>query len=153
MLESALAFEDDSVHVGQCGAMTWEIRFGGDPEDALVETHGVASVEGLNGMMRDVAADPRAHPEMSVLVDHGALDWTAMSADDLRRRGEAVPRVAEETGGREVRVAIVAPHAAVRGLYRMMEAFSGGFGFEWTLASTVEEARCWLSDGAAAARS
>lgn len=122
--------------------MTWEIVFGGDPEDILVTTHGTATVEGLHAYAEETIAHPSFRPGARVILDETDLDWSAMSTSDLRRRTELVPGYLDRIG--DVRLAIVSPHTVDVGIHRQMDAYAGGFPFEWTIVRTLDEARAWL---------
>jgi hypothetical protein len=122
--------------------MSWEIVFGGDPEDVLATSRGTATVEGLDTLISEIRADPRFHPGMWVIIDESALDWTSMNASDLRRRADFVPAYLEGAG--DVRVAVVSPSPVGQGIHRQMEVFAGGFPFDFAVVPTLEEARAWL---------
>ncbi len=122
--------------------MTWEIVWGTGPEDVLVTSHGAASVEGLDAVIREVMADPRFHPDLSIVFDESDLEWGAMDADDLRRRVQLVPGYLADAG--DVRVAVVTGGPVGHGVHRQMESFSGGFTFDFAIVESLEDARAWL---------
>ena len=122
--------------------MTWEIVWDAGPEDVLVTSHGTASVEGLDAVIREVMADPRFHPGLSLIVDERDLVWGAMNAADLRRRAELLPGYLADAG--DVRVAVVVAGPVGHGVHRQMESFSGGFTFDFAIVASLEEARAWL---------
>lgn len=123
--------------------MTWEIEFGGGgPEDVLVTSRGLASVEGLDAQIEEILADPRFRPGMSVVFDETELDWSEMDAADLRRRGDLIPSYIERAG--DVRVVVVSASPVSQGIFRQMEAYAGGFSFDWEVAATLDEARARL---------
>ena len=122
--------------------MTWEIVFGGDPEDVLITSHGLATVEGLHASAEEAMAHPSFRPGLRAIIDETDLDWRAMSAADLRRRTDLIPQYLERVG--DLRLAIVSPHTVDVGIHRQMDAYAGGFPFEWTIVRTLAEARAWL---------
>jgi hypothetical protein len=124
------------------GAMRWEIEFGGGPEDVLVTSHGEASVEGLHAATSEITAHPRFRPGLWVIFDETDLDYSGMSAADLRRRADLIPSYLAGAG--DVRVAVVSPGSVGHGIHRQLEAYAGGFPFDIAVVSTVDEARAWL---------
>lgn len=68
------------------------------PEDLLVITHGVASIEGLDAWVQDALNDPRVRAGSRVLVDHRDLDWSPLSHSDIERRAELLARDAPRIG-------------------------------------------------------
>ena len=122
--------------------MTWEIVFGGDPEDVLATSRGTATVEGLDALVSEIRAHPSFRPGLRVIFDESALDWSSMTASDLRRRADFVPAHVEGAG--DLRVAVVSPSPVGQGIHRQMEVFAGGFPFDLAVVPTLEEARAWL---------
>jgi hypothetical protein len=122
--------------------MTWEIEFGGDPEDVLATSHGTASVEGLHAVISEIVSSPSFRPGMWIVFDETDLDWSAMSTSDLRRRADFVEGYLEVAG--DVRVVVVSPTPVGLGIHRQVEAYAGGFEFDMTVVPTLEEARAWL---------
>jgi len=122
--------------------MTWEIVYGGDPEDVLATSHGTASVEGLHALTSEIVSHPEFRPGLWIIFDERDLDWGEMSTSDLRRRVEFITSYLEVAG--EVRVAVVSPGPVGFGIHRQMEAYAGGFEFDMTVVPTLEEARAWL---------
>jgi hypothetical protein len=123
-------------------AMTWEIEWGGDPEDVRATSYGTATVEGLHAVVSEILAHPEFHPGVWVILDETSLDWSSMTAADLRRRADLATGYLAQAGN--VRVAIVSPSIVGHGINRQLEAFAGGFDFDLALVSTLEEARAWL---------
>lgn len=122
--------------------MTWEITWGAGLEDVLVTSHGTASVEGLDAVIREVMADSRFHPGLSIVFDESDLEWGAMDATDLRRRVQLFPGYLADAG--DVRVAVVTGGPVGHGVHRQMESLSGGFTFDFAIVSSLEDARAWL---------
>jgi hypothetical protein len=128
---------------GGMTGMTWEIEFGGaGPEDVLVTSRGLASVESLHAEIGEVMADPRFRPGLSIIFDETGLDWSAMSTADLRRRVALLPEYLAHAG--DVRIVIVTGGPVGHGVLRQMDAYAGGFTFEWEAVRTLDEARSWL---------
>lgn len=99
--------------------MEWTIEFGGMPQDVTITTSGPASAEGLLGFVRDLVADRRFRPGMSILVDHLAVDPTPLTGADIRAQAQLVVELDELLG--PCHVAIVVPNALAFGYARMYE--------------------------------
>ncbi len=121
--------------------MSWELAFDGGVEDVLVTAHGWATVEGLQAMTTSWMADPRFARGSTIILDYRDLDWSAMSAGDLRRRAKDI--AGYELPAPETRVVFVIDGTLERGLFRMIEAFAdedGGVWFDWFVVSTLVDA-------------
>src|SRR5690348_12210773 len=98
--------------------MEWEVTWGGDPEDVLVVTSGVASVEGLRAMGDAVLLDGRYQPGMCAILDHTLLDWSGLTTSEIRRRAGDLPEIRTRIG--TSRIASVVATTAAFGLLRML---------------------------------
>jgi hypothetical protein len=78
--------------------MTW----GGEPEDLLVTTSGVAVVDDLDAMMREAIVDTRWRDGMKILIDHTQTDWAILGAGDLQRRADLIGEIADRIGHQQV---------------------------------------------------
>ena len=123
--------------------MEWVITWGGEIEDVSGRTFGQASVEGLNAFSEEGLSDPRWRPGIRALVDHRELDFTALSAADLRARAELAVKQVERF--RQAHLAVVVGRPVDWGVQRMMQAFADDFGADVALFYTLDEARNWLS--------
>jgi hypothetical protein len=123
--------------------VSYEIRWGGDPEDLLVTYAGPASNAELIASVDEVRASPHYRPGMRVLLDQRAMDWTEMTAADVRRRADAVLASAVANDGH--RVATVVDRKLAFGLARMLQALTEDAIAE-KLFYDVESARTWLAE-------
>lgn len=131
--------------------MLHEIRFGGEPEDVVLQTFGTASVDGLAAIARAGLRDPRFQPGLRVLIDHRHLDWRQMTTDDIRLRAERMA-VEERLLFAGCRVAIVARGPAEFGVIRMLLTYAElDVDVDMEIFVTLEEARAWLCESARAA--
>ena len=123
--------------------MEYAIQFGGDPEDVLITTSGVAELDILHALVEEVIADTRFEPGMSVIVDHTALDVSGLAAADMRARSARLAANADRIG--PTRVATVVGSPAAFGLWRMMDAYEDGLlESEGRAFYSLDEARAWL---------
>lgn len=123
--------------------MEWEIRFGGDPEDVLATTWGVASLSELEAFTHELVDDPRTLPGMNALVDHRRLDWRSMSSAQLRTRANQLVAVSPRLAGG--RVATVVSGPSEYGIQRMTQAYvDDGVKHERAVFYTLDDARAWL---------
>src|SRR5207244_5324682 len=89
--------------------LEFELTWGGDPEDLLVTTAGVATPEGILAYRRAINEDERLRPGLLILVDHRALDWSQMTTPQIRTQSELFPRDAERLGAATIAVVMGSP--------------------------------------------
>jgi hypothetical protein len=125
----------------------YRLQWGGDPEDLLITTSGLADVDGLDEMVATILADPQHRAGMKVIVDHRATVWSALGASDVQHRADALRRQADQIGNQ--RIAFVVGNVTDFGIGRMLSSFVGDeVGFEHRPFQSIEEAREWLRDEA-----
>ncbi len=127
--------------------LTWTTEFPETgPVDLVVQTRGVASLDGLDAWTRAVVADERRRPGMRVLIDHRALDWSRFGRADVFRRVDAVLAVLDESEVAAVAVVLGSPLAY--GLQRMMQAYTleaaERAGIRFGAFFAVDDAVAWL---------
>jgi hypothetical protein len=111
------------------------VQFGHGPEDVLVSTYGVASVEGVDAAVTALLGDARYQPGMDLILDQTQLDGDGLPQEDLVRRLYVSLKDADLTG--PSRLAVVALRPGIG-------AVPGLNGLEWETFRTVEDARAWL---------
>ena len=119
------------------GPVEFEVTWGGDPEDVLIVTSGVANVEGLRAMSDAVLLDYRYQPTMLALLDHSLLDWTYMTSGAIRRRADDLADMVARIGSGCVAVVVRTPDF---GLLRMLQSISN------RPRQRCDDARTWLRE-------
>jgi hypothetical protein len=94
--------------------VTWTFEFGGGPQYVTVTTEGVASTQAFCAMVAELASDPRWRPGMAVLVDHSALDASALTGRDVEQIAGFMVDLDDRYGS--AALAIVTPDAYTEGL-------------------------------------
>jgi hypothetical protein len=122
--------------------MHWAVQWDGDPEDLCVTTSGVASVEDLDGMMRETIADPQWRDGMKILLDHTQTDWSVLGSGDLDRRAALVENIADGIGRQQV--AFVVTGRLNQEIGKMLGARLSEIGFVAKAFVSLDEARDWL---------
>ena len=123
--------------------MDHRVQWGGDPEDIYVQAYGKATLAGLDAMTQEALADPRFRPGMKILLDYALLDWSGMSAQDVRARAAAAVRIGRQLG--DARIAIIVGRPVEFGVGRMAQAYTEeSLAAEIGLFYSAEEAREWL---------
>jgi hypothetical protein len=122
----------------------YAIEFGGEPEGVTVTTSGVADRAGFVALVDDLISDARYRAGMTVLVDHSALDVTALTVADLRSIAEAVIHLAGRIGPSPV--AIVAVDALTADLVQQFQAFAAPARLRLQLFDTRPAALAWLEE-------
>lgn len=125
--------------------MEYELIWGGDPEDARVNTSGVATIEGLNAWVQEGLSDSRYRPGMRILVDHSQLDWGNMSLEDIYRRIELFARDAAYFG--KACAAIVMRAPADYGIAKMEQAYielRPELDIKIEVFFSIDDAREWM---------
>jgi len=123
--------------------MEWEVTWGGDPEDILVVTSGVVTVEGLRAMGEVVLLDARYQPGMLALLDHTLLDWSGITSSEIRRRAVDLPDIRTRIG--TTRIASVVATTVAFGLLRMLQIISND-ALDNAIFYTRDDARAWLRE-------
>jgi hypothetical protein len=124
--------------------MHWSVQWGGDPEDVRVTTSGVANVEDLDGMMREVIADPAWRDGMKILLDHTQTDWSVFGAGDLDRRAALVEDISDRIGRQQI--AFVVTGRLNQEIAKMLGARLSDIGFVAKAFVSLDEARGWLRE-------
>lgn len=125
--------------------MQHEIEFEpGGEEDVVVRTSGVGALRGFVDFIGAVVADARYRPGMAVLVDHSALDPSALVTADARELAAVVTDLGERVRG--TTVACVAPSAVMFGICRAFEAYSSESGVRARVFSSTDAARAWIAE-------
>jgi hypothetical protein len=128
--------------------MIWTIEFGGDPQDVTVTTDGVASRPAFCAMVADLASDPRWRPGMAVLVDHSAMDASALTGCDI----EEIAACLVDLDGRygPASLAIVTPDAYTEGIVDVVIRYSAPSQFRARIFPSRHRAVEWLAGQRAA---
>jgi len=124
--------------------MHWSVQWGGDPEDVRVTTSGVASVEDLDGMMKEVIADPQWRDGMKIMLDHTQTDWSVFGVGDLDRRAALVEDISERIGRQQI--AFVVTGRLNQEIAKMLGARLSDIGFVAKAFVSLDEARDWLRE-------
>jgi hypothetical protein len=124
--------------------MHWSVQWGGDPEDVRVTTSGVANVEDLDGMMREVIADPAWRDGMKILLDHTQTDWSVFGVGDLDRRAALVEDISDRIGRQQI--AFVVTGRLNQEIAKMLGARLSDIGFVAKAFVSLDEARGWLRE-------
>ena len=124
--------------------MHWSVQWGGDPEDVRVTTSGVANVEDLDGMMREVIADPAWRDGMRILLDHTQTDWSVFGVGDLDRRAALVEDISDRIGRQQI--AFVVTGRLNQEIAKMLGARLSDIGFVAKAFVSLDEARGWLRE-------
>ncbi len=124
--------------------MHWSVQWGGDPEDVRVTTAGVANVEDLDGMMREVIADPAWRDGMKILLDHTQTDWSVFGVGDLDRRAALVEDISDRIGRQQI--AFVVTGRLNQEIAKMLGARLSDIGFVAKAFVSLDEARGWLRE-------
>jgi hypothetical protein len=123
--------------------MGWELTWGGDPEDLLITTWGVATLDGLDNYAREGMTDERFRPDMRLLVDHRRLDFTGLTSSDFRERADSV--AARSAVAPDLAIAVVVGRTVDYGLLRMQATLiADRTGDQYALFYSMDEARQWL---------
>src|SRR3954468_4912971 len=124
--------------------MHWSVQWGGDPEDVRVTTSGVASVEDLDGMMKEVIADPQWRHGMKIMLDHTQTDWSVFGVGDLDRRAALVEGLSDRIGRQQI--AFVVTGRLNQEIGKMLGARLSDIGFVAKAFVSLDEARNWLRE-------
>jgi len=124
--------------------MHWSAQWGGDPEDLRVTTSGVAVVDDLDAMMREIVADPRYRDGMKIMLDHTQTDWSTFGVGDLDRRAALVEEIADRIGRQQV--AFVVKGRLNHEIGKMLGARLTRIGFVGKAFASLDEARDWLRE-------
>ncbi len=96
--------------------MEYEIDFGAEA-DVVVTTSGRADPDGIRKFLNEVVSDGRFRPGSSLLNDHSALDFSALTPADIRDISDFVSRLDAEHGFGPF--AVVVPNSFAFGMARM----------------------------------
>ena len=107
-------------------------------------TSGVANVEDLDGMMREVIADPAWRDGMKILLDHTQTDWSVFGVGDLDRRAALVEDISDRIGRQQI--AFVVTGRLNQEIAKMLGARLSDIGFVAKAFVSLDEARGWLRE-------
>src|SRR3954453_16095156 len=124
--------------------MHWSVQWGGDPEDVRGTTSGVASVEDLDAMMREVIADPQWREGMKIMLDHTQTDWSGFGVGDLDRRAPLGEEISARIGRQQI--AFVVTGLLNQEIGKMLGARLSDIGFVAKAFVSLAEARDWLRE-------
>jgi hypothetical protein len=124
--------------------MHFAVQWGGSPEDLTVTTSGVAEVEDLDAMMREVISAPEWREGMKILLDHTQTDWSALGAGDLDRRAALVEEIADRIGRQQV--AFVVKGRLNQEIGKMLGARMSEIEFVGKAFVSLDDARAWLRE-------
>ncbi len=124
--------------------MEYRIDWGGSVEDVRFTTNGDADVDQLDAMVEEFLSDPRFREGLKILLDHRDCRWSALSADDVRRRAELQRAKSERIGHQQI--AFVVGTSAEYGMGRMLGAYlDGQVSFTAHAFISIDEAQTWLA--------
>ena len=104
--------------------MSYAITWGGDPEDLTITFSGPVATAEVLAAFDELRSSPAYHGSLRILQDHRAADWSEVTADDIRKRAEAI--VANTAEDERHRVAVVVDRQLGFGLMRIREAHMDG---------------------------
>jgi hypothetical protein len=123
--------------------MEYAIRFGQNNERVEVTTSGDADRAALTTLLEELAHDPRYSPGTPILIDHGAMDHTPLSATDLEGLGRFVGALDQFFA--DAKLAVVVPNAVAFGLSRMAQAHIHS-RLRLEFFYSVDQAEVWLAE-------
>jgi hypothetical protein len=124
--------------------MDFRIDFGADPPaDVTVSTSGSADAPTFAVMNAVLVGDERFVPGMSVLVDHSALDTSALSAVDIREIARTFEGLRDRVGRADI--AIVAPTLLAWGQTRQSITLAEETLARVRLVRSKDDALQWFS--------
>jgi hypothetical protein len=124
--------------------MSFELAFGGDPEDLTITLSGRADSAGLEQLDAALRADPRFKPGLAILVDVSKLDASGLTQESLVDASELV--LLRDWAARPLAVAIVAPDPATFATAAHYRAHLGGTRSRRRVFTNVTEASAWLRE-------
>ncbi len=127
--------------------MDYTIDFTAGPDMVVITTSGEAALDAWRRYHLELLADPRYTPGLSILVDHSALDWVALTNDQVREIGRIVRSFNEQV--RTGRRAVVVSGQLAYGLVRMSQGQMVGAEERIKVFRSREEAEAWLQEDAA----
>jgi hypothetical protein len=131
--------------------MEFVINFIPRREAVIITTCGPASVNRFRHLNQTLVDDPRFQPGMPILIDHTALDATALTATDIRAIGEFVATIGKRIGASSI--AVVVPDRLTFGFVRMGELIANQPQLNLKTFYSLDEAVAWLPNHGAAGES
>jgi hypothetical protein len=122
--------------------MEYVINFVPGREAAIITTSGPASVDRFRHLNQTLVDDPRFQPGMPILIDHTALDASALTATDIRAIGEFVATIGERIGASSI--AVVVPDRLTFGFVRMGEMRANQPQLNVRIFYSLADAAAWL---------
>ncbi len=125
--------------------MEHEITWDGDPEDALITTSGMATIEGLDAWVQEGLSDPRYRPGMCLLIDNRRLDWSGLTVSDLHKRIELFAKDAPRLGHASAAIVMRAP--VDFGIARMEQTYielHPELKIEMGVFFSIDDAHAWI---------
>jgi hypothetical protein len=122
--------------------MSFELAFGGDPEDLTITLSGRADSAGLEQLNAALQADPRFKPGLAILVDVSRLDASGLTQASLIDASELV--LLRDWSARPLAVAIVAPDPATFATAAHYRAHLGGTRSRRRVFADATDADAWL---------
>jgi predicted transcriptional regulator len=102
--------------------MDYAVRWGGFPQDILIEAHGEATPDEIKSLITAVMADSRYHPGVKVLLDQSRLQATSLTSDDMLDLAAFVVDRREQVG--DTAIAIATPNQREYGLSRTWRTYA-----------------------------
>jgi hypothetical protein len=128
--------------------MEYVINFIPRREAVIITTCGPASVDRFRHLNQTLVDDPRFQPGMPILIDHTALDATALTATDIRAVGEFVATIGKRIGASSI--AVVVPDRLTFGFVRMGELIANQPQLNLKTFYSLDKAVAWLPNHGAA---
>ncbi len=127
----------------QVTTMTFEINFEKSPEYVYIQTHGEASLNGFNRLLKSIVESPKWITGTNQLVDHRKLNLDKLTSEDMVKIKDIVQKHAEKLGNG--RCAFVVSGSLGFGLARMYELLGGEDTHQAVAVFyTIDEAVQWL---------
>jgi hypothetical protein len=130
----------------QDGCVEFEITFtdGPGPADIEMAVSGVPTLKGLRLLNERLVSDLRFRAGLSILVDLGALDTSALSADAMQSLSESMAE--RDRFYPPAASAIIAPDESTHNSARTFRAHLGGSMSNRQVFRSRAEAVAWLEE-------
>lgn len=130
--------------------MEFVLDFDQECSRVVIETRGIAALEGFVGYMKARTSDPRWRSGMDVLIDHTDLDTSPVDYAFIDALVDETERFADTLGSG--RCAIVTGSGSSFGLARVFEALAEArVPTRYRVFRSRAEAEAWLGEGRSAA--
>ena len=124
--------------------MSFELAFGGDPQDLTITLSGRADPAGVRRLDAALRADPRFKPGLAILVDLTELDTSGLTQESLPGLTELV--LQRDWITQPLGVAIVAPDPATFETAPLYRAHLGGTRARRRVFADATAAAAWLRE-------